>query len=69
MSFIIMQRIRAFRVALDAGDLDDATVQLHRLPDAAKPAARAELAKLKIAERGETGSSGGRSHETGGGRS
>ena len=47
MSFGTMQKIRAFLVALDAGDLDDAAVQLHGLPDAAKPAARAELAKLR----------------------
>lgn len=36
MSFGTMQRIRAFRAALDAGELDDAAVQLHRLQDAAK---------------------------------
>ncbi len=47
MSFSAKQKIRAFRVALDAGDLDDAAVQMHKLPDAAKPAARAELAKLR----------------------
>ena len=50
MSFSAKQKIRAFRAALDAGELDDAAVQLHKLPDVAKPAARAELAKL----RGET---------------
>ena len=50
MSFSAKQKIRAFRAALDAGELDDAAVQLHRLPEVAKPAARAELAKL----RGET---------------
>ena len=50
MSFSAKQKIRAFRAALDAGELDDAAVQLHGLPDVAKPAGRAELAKL----RGET---------------
>ena len=47
MSYTVMQNLRAFQEAVAAGDLDAAAVAMHRLPDIAKPAARAELARLR----------------------
>ena len=43
----VKQHLAAFQDAVAAGDLDGAAVVLHRLPDVAKPAARAELARLR----------------------
>ena len=47
MSLNVMQALRAFQEAVAAGDVDAAAVAMHRLPDVAKPAARAELARLR----------------------
>ena len=47
MSYSVMRALSDFQEAAASGDLDAAAVAMHRLPDIAKPAARAELARLR----------------------